>query len=104
MAKFYIQSGEVSFVVSAADSQAAALWALNRIIDQHLPIEQIEQRQMGNEMVEALLDELAGVEAYFFVSQTGFESADHEIFETSNLIEVWTSLLRAIDRLLDQIG
>ena len=33
MAKYYIESGDVSFVVSACDAEGAALWAMHRIID-----------------------------------------------------------------------
>lgn len=103
MSKFYIQSGDVSFVVSAADAEGAALWLLNRVIEQHLPVEQIEQRQIGDEMAMALLDELAGFGEEIHVSEIGFGNDEADVFDTLNLIEVWGSLIRAIDNLLEQL-
>lgn len=104
MSKFYIQSRDVSFVVSAVDAEGAALWLLNRVIEQHLPIEQIEQRQICNEMALALLDELAGFGEEIHVSEIGFGHEEVAVFDTLNLIEVWGSLIRAIDNLLEQLG
>ena len=104
MSKFYIQSGEVSSVVAAADAEGAALWALNRAIEQHLPIEQIEQQQISNAMIQALLDELAGFESEVLVSEVGFGHDEVAAFETSQLITVWTSLIQAIDQLMKKIG
>ena len=33
MAKFYLQSGKVSFIVNAQDAEGAALWAMHRTIE-----------------------------------------------------------------------
>ena len=103
MSKFYIQSGDVSFVVSAADAEGAALWLLNHVIEQHLPVEQIEQRQITNEMACALLDELAGFGDEIHVSEIGFGRDESAVFYTLESIEVWCSLIRAIDNLLEQL-
>ena len=35
MPKYYIQSGTVSFVVSACDPEGAALWAMHRMMDEN---------------------------------------------------------------------
>ena len=34
MAKYYIQSGNVSYIVCACDTEGAALWAMHRIMDE----------------------------------------------------------------------
>ena len=36
MAKYYIQSKNVSFVVCATDAEGAALWAMHRVIDEKI--------------------------------------------------------------------
>jgi len=36
MAKYYIQSGNVSFVVCGCDVEGAALWAMHRIMDEKI--------------------------------------------------------------------
>ena len=36
MPKYYIQSGTVSFVVSACDPEGAALWAMHRMMDEKI--------------------------------------------------------------------
>jgi hypothetical protein len=86
MPKYYVQSGNVSFVVTAADAEGAALWVLNRLIDARTP---------GVPL---------GLGQVFNISEIGFGRDEVAIFETHGLFYKWRTLQRAIQHLFDQLG
>lgn len=122
MAKFYIQSGNVSFVVSACDVEGAALWAMHRIMDQKIC--DYEDELLANQIdpfdlpisdehladvpqavpYEAMLEGLARFEATILVSQRGFGHDDAGELETEEIFHQWRQLMLAVDRLHDRLG
>ena len=103
MAKYYIQSGEVEFVVNAADPEGAALWVMNQTINQMLPVEMLEDRliDQGTMRFAAQCLEVLGNE--FYLSEIGFGRSDIAVFDTEILFKRWCELLTAMNHLLDQI-
>jgi hypothetical protein len=122
MAKFYIQSGSVSFVISACDVEGAALWAMHRIMDQKIC--DYEDELLANQIdpfdlpisddhlvdvpqavpYEAMLEGLAQFEATILVSQRGFGRDDAGELETEEIFHQWRQLMLAVDRLHDRLG
>ena len=60
MAKFYIESGNVSFVVCANDAEGAALWAMHRMIDDKVCQYEDEADVRAQLVEDAMLFEEAG--------------------------------------------
>jgi ABC-type branched-subunit amino acid transport system ATPase component len=55
MAKFYIDSGNVSFVVCANDAEGAALWAMHRTIDDKVCLYEDEAQVRAQLVEDAML-------------------------------------------------
>lgn len=122
MAKFYIQSGKVFYVVSASDVEGAALWAMHRVIDRKicdyedellandidpfgLPVSDEELIDIPQAVpYEAMLDGLAQFEETIFVSQRGFGHGDAGELNTEEIFHQWRQLMFAVDRLHDRLG
>lgn len=132
MAKYYLQSGQVSFCVIAADVEGAALWAMHRVIDN--TISEYEQQQIPRmlelnfaepetsadpdssedpetenidfelENFEPMLDGLAKFGQEIKCSQIGFGREDAGTLETDSIFLQWRQLMRAADRLFDKLN
>ena len=113
MAKYYIESGDVSFVVSACDAEGAALWAMHRVIDGKIN----DWESLGGESVftdgysrqiegvpaaipyEAMLDGLAEFDTEIRLSERGFGYDEAGCLETETIFHTWRQLMMAVDRL-----
>jgi hypothetical protein len=128
MAKYYVQSGNVSFVISACDVEGAALWAMHRIMDEkicdyedqlldgqsefrqptesfHIPISEKAMENSPQAIpYEAMLEGLAQFEESIVVSQRGFGRDDAGELETEEIFHQWRQLMLAVDRLHDHLG
>ncbi len=122
MAKYYIQSGSVSFVVCACDVEGAALWAMHRIMDEKicdyeeelamqdvdlfsLPIDEKEISGVPEAVpYEAMLNGLAQFDETIQVSQRGLGRNDAGDLETEEIFFQWRQLMQAVDRLHDRLG
>lgn len=122
MAKYYIQSGNVSYVVGASDVEGAALWVMHRIMDDKicdyedellannidpfdLPVSDEHLLEVPQAVpYEAMLDGLAQFEETILVSQRGFGRADAGELETEAIFHQWRQLMQAVDRLHDRLG
>ena len=122
MSKYYIQSGNVSFVVGACDVEGAALWAMHRIMDEkicdyeddlldqdvdpfELPISDALLDEVPQAVpYEAMLEGLARFDETIKVSQRGFGHSDAGELETENIFHQWRQLMLAVDRLHDRLG
>lgn len=120
MAKYYIQSGNVTFVVSACDVEGAALWTMHRIMDEKicdyeqalldgyvdpfsLPISEQEIEGVPQAIpYDAMLEGLAEFGESIRVSQIGFGRDDAGELETEEIFHQWRQLMQAVDRLHDQ--
>lgn len=113
MPKYYIESGEVSFVVSACDAEGAALWAMHRVIDSKIN----DWEMMAGESVlddgygrqidgvpaaipyEAMLEGLAEFDSEIRLSERGFGYDEAGCLETETIFHTWRQLMMAVDRL-----
>jgi len=120
MAKYYVTSKEVSFVVCAADADGAALWAMHRVIDEKIcdyeeqklldqwfeddfdddPIDGVPQAVP----YEAMLNGLAEFGEMIQISEIGQGRDDAGLLHTEDIFGQWRQLMTAVDRLFDQMG
>ena len=121
MPKYYIQSGQIKFVVMAADAEGAALWAMHRIIDDM--VQRYEQEQIPRmvepdvseftgespaadfevAMFEPMMDALARFDSEILCSQRGFGNDDAGTLDTNATFLQWRQLMRAADYLFDRL-
>jgi len=125
MAKFYIESGNISFVVCANDAEGAALWAMHRSIDDKVcqyedeadvRAQLVEDAMLfeasdgehedvpGNVPLEPMLEGLAEFDETIKISQRGFGRDDEGCIDTDEVFRQWRQLMTAMDRLFDQMG
>jgi hypothetical protein len=120
MPKYYIQSGNVSFVVCANDPQGAALWTMHRTIDDkiceyedelslrsHLIQDAAEYEEPidgvpENVPFEPMLEGLAEFDEMIYISELGFGREDSGCLETDEVFTQWRQLMAAVDRLFDK--
>lgn len=123
MPKYYIQSGQVSYIVGACDLEGAALWAMHRIMDEKVcdfeegliecyadPFAPLPVNEQALEGVpeaipyEAMLNGLAMFDETILVSQRGFGRDDAGELETEEIFHQWRQLMQAVDRLHDRLN
>lgn len=94
MAKFYVESGSVQAVVDCMDMEAAALWAVNLVMEETDTSELLDEEDVlhvENVTTTHHLDETIRV------SEQGFGRADAVELQTSVAFQDWFELSRAID-------
>lgn len=113
MAKYYVQSGNVSTIISADDAEKAALWVVHRTMQQILPVYDEAQPEPALEKLTqqggGRLGELGGLArstpemmvlgAQIQISEEGFDREDCESLDTFRLVCQWNQLMVALDRL-----
>lgn len=106
MPKYYIQSGDVSMVVTAHDPEAAALWAIHQ--HSQLP-EQFASGEVDLDPDAAdwqnLLPECAALPEFgpaIRISERGFGRAESGRLATDDAMRKYGQLLVAIERLLGE--
>lgn len=121
MAKYYIQSGNVSFVVSAQDAEGAALWAMHQTIEKMVTVFEdecegirISNEQFGDEGTEAadatdciyepMLEGLAQFAETISCSEIGFGRDEVAALETDEVFLHWRQLMQAADYLFDKLN
>jgi len=122
MPKYYIQSGTVSFIVSACDPEGAALWAMHRAMDEKicdyedeimdsvadplsLPIDESEIQGVPEAIpYEAMLNGLAMFSENISVSERGLGHSEAGELETEEIFHQWRQLMQAVDRLHDRLN
>lgn len=127
MAKYYVQSGEVSYIVCACDIEGAALWVMHRIMDQKISEFEAAQSQWDDLMpgesiameptdvedfadvpqaipYDAMLEGLVQFDESISLSERGFGHAEAGVLQTENIFHEWRQLMLAVDRLHDEMG
>ena len=127
MAKYYIQSGKVSFVVGANDAEGAALWAMHQTIEKMVAAyeSEYEDLQLSKEafgfdadeiieselminpadnILEPMLNGLAQFGETITCSQIGFGRDDQGVLETEEVFRHWRQLMQAADYLFDRLN
>lgn len=97
MPKFYVQSGSLKIVLEAKDSESAAIWATHRTLGQALPFLCDDAEDY------AALADLTQLADTIEVSQQGFRGRDRVTFKTLRIVNEWTRLLAALDRLQERL-
>ena len=127
MAKYYIQSGDISFIVCACDTEGAALWVMHRIMDEKicdfeeakaqwnddsnpnggdvLPIEDHHMMDIPQAIpYDAMLEGLVEFGETIQVSERGFGRNEAGELKTEDIFHQWRQLMLAVDRLYDEQG
>ncbi len=127
MPKYYIQSGQVSFVVAASDVEGAALWAMHQTIEKMVAAYESEYDDLqrskeafgfeADELIDAepmidpednwlesMLNGLAQFDETIYCSQIGFGRDDQGVLETEEVFRHWRQLMQAADYLFDRLN
>ncbi len=129
MAKYYIQSGDVSFIVCACDTEGAALWVMHRIMDEKICEFEAAQSQWQDLMpgekpdredlpaedhrmldipqaipYDAMLEGLVQFDEVIQLSERGFGHSEAGELRTEDIFHQWRQLMLAVDRLYDEKG
>ena len=127
MAKYYIQSGDISFIVCACDTEGAALWVMHRIMDEKicdfeeaksqwddplpgeecndLPIEDYHLMDIPQAIpYDAMLEGLVEFGETISLSERGFGRSEAGELKTEDIFHQWRQLMLAVDRLYDEQG
>lgn len=102
MAKFYVQSGEIAEVIHAVDSQAAALWLMNTVMETFFPAvadATLAPVEIGSDPFEYLEDGLLLLGEEIFVSEQGFDRLDSDQFDSIEIFTEWNELILAVAKL-----
>jgi len=103
MAKFYIQSGSIRGIVDCYDSECAAVWAVNRVMTQMEP-EQELLLEGDDESSDANLNiGMFALDDSIRISEQGFDRDDCEEIDTHLAFVQWHQLKRAIEALQKQM-
>ena len=99
MAKYYVQSGTLKLVVTAADERRAALWAVHRAMNQILPMEDEmdlipEEKSTDIEAIGAMVlgDSIR-------LSERGFDRTDGVQYTTFDVVSEWNQLMTVLAKI-----
>lgn len=99
MAKFYVQSGNVRTVISADDSEKAALWVVHKALQQVVPVYEEAELSPDQKSEITILQGVMVLGNDIQISEKGFDRSDSEKLDTFNLLVHWHQLMIALDRL-----
>lgn len=99
MAKYYVQSGNHKMVMTAADSQAAALWLIHCALKEVLPAYDDPSLTVDERCEIALMHGLLKLDSAVSVNERGFDRTDSEQFEAVEIINAWHQLMSALLKL-----
>ena len=100
MAKFYVQSGSIRAIVDCFDSECAAVWIVNRVMNQIAPIsdEAVYDCDEDTDVGMFALDDIIEI------SEQGFDREDREVIDTHMAFVHWHQLKRAIEAIYQQLN
>ena len=101
MAKFYIHSGEVSYVVAAQDVEGAAMWVMHQVIEKMVDCYEMTD---DDSIFAPTLAGLAMFDEEIQCSQIGFGREDAGTLDTDTIFRTWQQLMAAADELFDQLN
>lgn len=104
MAKYYIQSGTIRTVVSADDSEKAALWTVHKTMQQVVPVYDDVELTADEKNDVAMVQGVMVLGDTMQISERGFDRDDAEQRDTFELIAHWHQLMIALARLEDLLG
>ena len=101
MAKFYIHSGEVSYVVAAQDVEGAAMWVMHQVIERMVDSYELMEEES---IFAPTLAGLAMFDEEIHCSHIGFGRDDAGTLDTDQIFRTWQQLMAAADELFDQLN
>jgi hypothetical protein len=99
MAKFYVASGTLQLVTEAEDARGAALWAVQRCLEQVLPICPDDPQTPEQKAERALQRGCDVLGPTIVVNERGFGRSDSAAFDTAELFVEWNQLMMAVTAL-----
>ncbi|MDP1562064.1 MAG: hypothetical protein Q8M16_11855 [Pirellulaceae bacterium] len=99
MAKFYVQSGLVSQLITANDAFSAALWAMHLVMEDVVPVEEVDWLDEANQPEHGFADGLMKLGDEICVSEVGFGRDEAGRFDTADTLAEWNQLIIAMARL-----
>lgn len=99
MPKFYLQSGNVRTVISADDSQKAALWVVHQALQQVVPVYDDDDVAVEEKEEIAIVKGIMVLGNSIRVSEIGFDREGAEEIDTFELLVHWHQLMVALDKL-----
>jgi hypothetical protein len=99
MAKFYVQSGLVSQLITANDAFSAALWAMHLVMEDVVPVEEVDWLDEANQPEHGFADGLMKLGDEVCVSEVGFGRDEAGRFDTADTLAEWNQLIIAMARL-----
>ncbi len=100
MAKYYVQSGSIRGIVDCYDSECAAVWVVNRVMQQIAPISE-ETLYTGDDDAEV---GMFALDDTIRLSEIGFDRDDCDVVETHMSFVQWHQLKRAIETIHQQFN
>jgi len=100
MAKFYVQSGSMRGVVDCYDSECAAVWIVNLVMNQLAPIRD-EAIYDGDDNADV---GMFALDDSIRISEQGFNRDDCEVMDTHMAFVQWHQLKRAIEAIHQQLN
>ncbi len=104
MPKFYVESGTVRCIVSAENSQSAALWAVHRVMQQIMPLDETADRTPEDKDEQAREVGVMVLGATIRTSERGYGNSDHRQHATFEVVTQWNQLVNTLDRLENLLG
>lgn len=99
MAKFYVQSGLISHLVTANDAYSAALWTMHLAMEEVVPVDEVDWLSEEELPESGFEDGLMKLGATIEVSEIGFGRDECGVFDTADTLAEWNSLVMAVARL-----
>jgi hypothetical protein len=99
MPKFYVQSGLVAKIVTANDAYSAALWAMHLVMEDVVPVEQVDWLDSENQPEHGFADGLLKLGDQISVSEVGYGRDEAGRYDTADALAEWNQLVIAMANL-----
>ena len=100
MAKFYVESGSVQAVVDSVDLDRAALWVVNLVMGDVLPLDVCEEDGLLQEPKELNSHHLG---ESIRISEQGFGRDDAWVVDTLESFRHWYDLFHAVSAMTREL-
>ena len=104
MAKYYVECGNIQTVISADDSEKAALWIVHRVMQQVAPVYDEAEQTPAEKSQVAVQDGLMVLGSSFRISEVGFGHTDSVHLDTFELLVHWNQLMVALAKLESMVN
>jgi hypothetical protein len=99
MAKYYVQSGNLRTLISAEDTEKAALWAVHCAMRQVVPVYDDEELSPQEKSQLSVVGGVRVLGNTIRISELGYDRDDAAELDTFELLVHWHQLMTALSRL-----